>query len=363
MQADRDASEQSPQEMGIRLFTYQDAVLHCSTGGIIAQGRFMPPAAGPRFDYDAAAIDAIVAAAEQSPKIPEPLAVAHRPGWNNYYHWTTQCLLNIHLIHQAGVLDWARLALLPLSPVQQRSLELLGIDLANAIYVDRDVPIRAKSLTASDLQFSRAIKRSVADIRRMGLLIRSRVAAQTATYPAIYLSRLDSKRRKMTNEEALIRKLERLGIRPVQMSGKTLDEQIAVIAGARLIVAPHGAGLTNIIYSSSGAQLYELFPSYQLVPCYQQLAEASGVGYSSAVFDVPASRSNDRKKNYRWAVDIDMVARHAEQLLEENPAPDRGLIRPKRGLFGGLAQAIANVPRRLLSRATRFGLPGRNASG
>jgi hypothetical protein len=316
LQPDSDGGP-TPRKSRVQYFTYRDAVLHTRSGGIILHQKFVPPFTGERYALEPAAIDAIIMAAQQSPKVAEPIAVGYRAGWNNYYHWTTQSLFNIYFLQKSGVLENARLALPVLRPIQMRSLELLGIDLEAVLYVNRKAPIRAASLTTTSVLLLPAAEAAPAELRRMGSRIRSKAQARPSVHRAIYISRLDATRRKMLNEETLARRLEQLGVQPVQMSGKTLDEQISLIGGARLIIAPHGAALTNVLYSNSGTCVYELFPSSYQVACYEHLARAVGAAYCSDVFEAPPSDNNEAWKDIHWKVDIDRVSARAEHLLRK----------------------------------------------
>jgi capsular polysaccharide biosynthesis protein len=115
----------------------------------------------------------------------------------------------------------------------------------------------------------------------------------------------------MTNERALVEGLQRLGVRHVQMTGMSLDEQIAAVMDAKVIIAPHGAGLTNVLYARLGAFVYELFPSDYRPDCYQQVAVACGLDYDCDVFDTLKAGRHD----LAWEVDIDKVLAKTESLL------------------------------------------------
>ena len=117
----------------------------------------------------------------------------------------------------------------------------------------------------------------------------------------------------MSNEEDLITALEKLGVEHVSMTGKTLDEQISILSNARLVVAPHGAGLTNILYAEPGAHLYELSSASYTASCYQTLAQAVGIGYTNSVFQATSGDGH----NTVWSADVDEVARNTEARLKQ----------------------------------------------
>jgi len=66
-------------------------------------------------------------------------------------------------------------------------------------------------------------------------------------------------------------------IQPEQLS---FVEQASAFASATTVVAPHGAGLANIIFMQPGSQVVEIMSPNFANPCYEILALGSGLRYS-----------------------------------------------------------------------------------
>jgi hypothetical protein len=93
---------------------------------------------------------------------------------------------------------------------------------------------------------------------------------------AVYVTRGDNRNnRSVRNEADLVHMLARRGFDVVDPEGMTVRDQIRTFAEASLIVAPHGAALTNLAFASPGATVIELFPAGAIVADYWKLA--SGV--------------------------------------------------------------------------------------
>lgn len=60
---------------------------------------------------------------------------------------------------------------------------------------------------------------------------------------------------------------------------RTGMEQISTFAGLDVLIAAHGAGVTNIIFMLPNSMLYELFPPQWKFACYRRLAANVGVLY------------------------------------------------------------------------------------
>lgn len=75
------------------------------------------------------------------------------------------------------------------------------------------------------------------------------------------------------------------GLEPVVLEELSPRQQIRLFSEAAVVVAPHGAGLANLVFCSPGAKILELFPSLPLEPLYARWAYAAGAKPSWAVVD------------------------------------------------------------------------------
>ncbi len=97
----------------------------------------------------------------------------------------------------------------------------------------------------------------------------------------IYISRRSTKKRRLVNEAELEAQLSARGFKIIQPEQLSVAEQSSMFRRARCVVAPHGAGLTNLIFCPEGTHLIEIkAPQYYKPPCFQNLAAARGFAYS-----------------------------------------------------------------------------------
>ena len=85
--------------------------------------------------------------------------------------------------------------------------------------------------------------------------------------------------RALRNEGELVCALAGLGFEPVRLENLSLADQVRLFRQADAIVAPHGAGLTNIGFASPGCVVIELQMDAHIDWCYRHLAAVSGVQY------------------------------------------------------------------------------------
>ncbi len=74
----------------------------------------------------------------------------------------------------------------------------------------------------------------------------------------VFISRAAAGRRNLTNEAAVLQKLEPLGFERIEAEALSFADQVALFASADIVVGPHGAGLTNIVFCAPGSIVVEL---------------------------------------------------------------------------------------------------------
>jgi capsular polysaccharide biosynthesis protein len=94
----------------------------------------------------------------------------------------------------------------------------------------------------------------------------------------IYISRDDARRRLVINEDTLEDALSEYGFETFCLCKLTQTEIIQLFAGADIVVGPHGAGLTNIMYPTS-ATVVELRPDDSYSWVYYVLSEQYDLDY------------------------------------------------------------------------------------
>lgn len=80
----------------------------------------------------------------------------------------------------------------------------------------------------------------------------------------IFVSRKNAKKRKIINENQVYDYLKMYGFEKVILEEIAFDDQVKIFSQAEIVVAPHGAGLTNIIFSEySKTKIIEFIPNYK----------------------------------------------------------------------------------------------------
>jgi len=78
----------------------------------------------------------------------------------------------------------------------------------------------------------------------------------------IYITRGNKPQtRRYLHEAALLDELSKRGFVVVDPGTYSVQEQIGIFSGAEIIVSPHGAGLSNVVFAPDGVRVLELFAS------------------------------------------------------------------------------------------------------
>lgn len=113
----------------------------------------------------------------------------------------------------------------------------------------------------------------------------------------LYFTREQAGRRRVKNEAELRGALEALGFTKVKLEEMTWDEQIAACRRARVVVAPHGAGLANLAFCAAGTRVVELVNRTYYNPGYWRLAALRGLDYRAVISSGEEPLGEDRRAN------------------------------------------------------------------
>lgn len=122
-------------------------------------------------------------------------------------------------------------------------------------------------------------------------------------FPArIWIDRRGAERRPLANEAELIGFVEGAGVVPVQLEAMSLVEQAGLFRQAELIVAPHGAGLANLVFGRPPAAVIELVMDQYQHWGFRRIAALAGLDYDCVPGQALPGQSAPGEHELRWAV-------------------------------------------------------------
>jgi hypothetical protein len=130
---------------------------------------------------------------------------------------------------------------------------------------------------------------------------------KATTGERLYISREKAPRRRVANENELWRHLEARRFTKLFLEELSWRDQINAFRHAKEIVAPHGAGLANLVFCQPGVRIVELFNREYINPCFWRLAGAKGLDYRVCISGGAGLPACDPQAN-RLDISVDIPA-------------------------------------------------------
>lgn len=194
---------------------------------------------------------------------------------HNYYHWTHDVLQKIYLVKDFLPKDVIYIVPGNLKDWQYQTLEMLGIRREQTIAFSHK-----ERWELENLYFCPLINPKGGHLRPALEWIRNSAYQHfginpDATEPTerIFISRSLATGRKIVNEPEVEELLTRHGFKTYFLENLSLKDQISLFSRAEAVVAPHGAGLTNLTFAPLGTRVLEFFEPTTGAICFWSLSD------------------------------------------------------------------------------------------
>ncbi len=271
----------------VRVFELKGVQLDVASGLSFADGRVVSQSgSGHRWSRDAAFITGAFrrVKAQRMTEMSRPIASLGQT--TNYYHFLIETLPRILRILSVA----PEVTFLTSGEVPDFALEILefaGIE--NRIMINNDV------IAANDLWIcepSPLFFPHPEDLRLVSAKLTDATSHEQSTdlsaSELVYISRSKSSR-SLQCETDLENHLLKQGFDVLHLETLPIHEQIVRLQAAKVVVSPHGAGLSNILFLSKDARVIELSSGEWWWPCFRRMSGGLGLGYELIV--LPSSPS------------------------------------------------------------------------
>lgn len=214
--------------------------------------------------------------------LPGNVAVLSTPeAESNYWHWMTACLPKLFVLEKAGYtpdrIDYY-LTNAELNSFQLETLAWFNVPRSKLVQVGSDTHLRLhKALIPST-------HKDTWDIPEWFPSFVERCQSQPKmTLPRdrrIYISRAEDRMRQLSCEAAILPDLQRRHFEIVQPARMSVAEQMNLFERATDVVAPHGAGMTNLMFSKPGTRVLDLMSGDWPGLYFWGLSESFGLSYT-----------------------------------------------------------------------------------
>ncbi|MFD1145342.1 glycosyltransferase family 61 protein [Larkinella insperata] len=191
---------------------------------------------------------------------------------NNYYHWVVDLLPRLLVLTKYSLSDLKdRVIILhhTAKSYETNYLAMLGIEKEKVFRLKPFETVKVKDLVVADYY---GLNKPFAAWKKE---ILDQLSANKPRLPKkkIYLLRGKQAKRSLIGEERLVAMLEKLGFTIVNPQGMTVEEQINTLREAEVVVALHGAALTNIIFCEPQTLVVELRSTHLPPEHYSAIAK------------------------------------------------------------------------------------------
>jgi capsular polysaccharide biosynthesis protein len=203
-------------------------------------------------------------AAAPALKLPGTAAILFADGAGLYSHWMFDLLPKLEVLRRAG---WS------LNTIdhyvvnryadrhERETLERFGIGPEKIVIGGGRVISADRMLFCSPLRYGFRTPRWLRDF-----IIRTFLPDQRPNPRGerlrLYISRAGARRRRVLNEDVVRIILEHRGFRTLQAEQHSVGDIAGLVNAAEQIVAPHGAGATNVVFAQPGTRLLETFGAH-----------------------------------------------------------------------------------------------------
>lgn len=204
----------------------------------------------------------------------------------NYYHWLLESLPRLWLMEQAGftIKQVDRFLLNEEQyPFHAQTLEVLDIPHVKRMITRKNRVYRCERLFVPSLPAEPMVYPAwaLAFLRERFL-----GAAAPVDLERVFISRRQAARRRLVNQFEIEEHLRLAGFKTVTLEQLSFREQVGLFASASVVVAPHGAGLSNLVFAQPSTKVIELVGPSFINHCYQKLAGAMRLRYVEIVGDL-----------------------------------------------------------------------------
>jgi capsular polysaccharide biosynthesis protein len=237
------------------------------------------------------------------------VAVLSTDGADIYYHWLFQLLPRFELMRRAGIsadsIDYFVVNDLTKS-FQRESMQALGIDGGKLIASSKVPYLKARQLIVPSIPLSGGCYPAWMCQFLRSTFLKNASTASTGTGRRLYISRGLATYRRVLNEVDVVQLLGRHGFEMIKFEGLSMREQAEIMASSEAVVAPHGGGLSNLVFCRPGTKVIEIFSPELVAGYFWKLCNELKLDYYYILGEGPPETQDDSYQQ-SWNARADIV--------------------------------------------------------
>jgi hypothetical protein len=278
-----------------RLYVFSEAVI-CGSDAVSLTRRgkiILENSMGWRkraiYEFINALGDGILREGVGSEKATESAVVMTGQWVDNYHHWLIDYLPRLALLRDADNLEGDELNIVLRENPEEwmlKSINMLGYNEEDIIYWSEGSLKVDKLIVPSHTRYTHEGQKkynkkwpvySSEGLKRVSKMLKDTINHEISKGKFVYISRADADSRRVINEEELIKEVHNYGFESYKLSNISFKDQVKLFSSSEVIISPHGAGLSNMIFSDDPIVIELAGP--QFVPCYFAISKALNYRY------------------------------------------------------------------------------------
>jgi hypothetical protein len=233
-----------------------------------------------------------------------------------YYHWLFDSLPKLDLLRKSGLAHEIDYFLVPslAHKYQIEYLKKFGIRDEQIIDSIRVPHLEADRLiVASYTRLQKHLPRWVCSYLHELMVGAKREQDRNRL---VYIARGDAQRnRKVINEDRLIQEMSELGFETCYLTRLSIYEQAELFNSARMVVASHGGGLSNLVFCEPGTEVIEFFPDNYVNHLFYDVCLKCDLPYHYLVCASEKSYENELQAETNLVADVPAIVSKVKEVL------------------------------------------------
>lgn len=239
----------------------------------------------------------------------------------NYFHWFSESISRLLNFYENNTDEEKLIILLPTSLSKyeyiSKSLDLLGFEYE---FIKNKSKIFVETLYVAPHLISSGHHNENIMKKMKNLFLENNTIIKDNCKERVYITRKNAGMRKILNEDELTNVLKKYNFEIIQMENFNWMEQIGLMKNVKFLIAPHGAGLTNMLFTSNKLSILELLPlrdNNTLNNCFYSLSSSLGYNYYYQFPEkqIKSSKGEDGGES-NMIINIEFFEKNLSQMLE-----------------------------------------------
>jgi capsular polysaccharide biosynthesis protein len=248
------------------------------------------------------------------------VAVLSTDGADIYYHWLFQLLPRFELMRRAGIcaesVDYFVVNDLS-KRFQRESMQAVGIDIGKIIESSKVPYLKARRLIVPSIALGGGCYPSWMCQFLKNTFLKNPTVESRGSGRRIYISRGLATYRRVLNEDDVVRLLGHHGFEVIKSEGLSMWEQAELMASCEAVVAPHGGGLSNLVFCRPGTKVIEIFSPELVAGYFWKLCNQLNLDYYYILgHGLPETQDEDYQQTWNPRADIVVDLSSLRETLE-----------------------------------------------